>query len=83
VFSMLGAGAASAALILGGAGGVSGPISMRGADAVSAALTLGGAGGVSGLMDYFNQELVNTTLLLGVDKVAALGREHVTRGPGF
>jgi hypothetical protein len=57
--------------------------SMRGAGAVSAALTLGGAGGISGPMNYFNQELVNTMLHLGVDKVAALGREHVTRGPGF
>jgi lactate oxidase len=45
-------------------------------------LALGGAGGVSGLMDYFNQELVNTMLHLGVDKIAALGPEHVGRAPG-
>jgi L-lactate oxidase len=46
------------------------------------ALTLGGPGGVSGLMDYFHQELVNTMLHLGVDKVASLKREHVTRSQG-
>jgi lactate oxidase len=45
-------------------------------------LALGGARGVSGLMDYFNQELVNTMLHLGVDKIAALGPEHVGRVPG-
>jgi lactate oxidase len=41
------------------------------------ALTLGGAGGVAGLMDYFHRGLVNTMLHLGVDKVVALGREHI------
>ena len=46
------------------------------------ALTLGGAGGVAGLMDYFHRELVNTILHLGVDNVAALGREHVKRISG-
>lgn len=42
------------------------------------ALTLGGGGGVNGLMEYFRSELVNTMLHLGVDKVDALSREHVT-----
>ena len=40
-------------------------------------LTVGGAGGVGGLMDYFQRELVESMLHLGVDKIAALGREHV------
>ena len=43
------------------------------------ALTLGGAGGISGLMAYFHRELVNTMLHCGVDKIAALGHEHVER----
>ncbi|OQM73406.1 hypothetical protein BFN67_08925 [Pseudaminobacter manganicus] len=42
-------------------------------------LALGGAGGVNGLMEYFNRELVNTMLHLGVDKIDALGSEHVTQ----
>ena len=41
------------------------------------ALTVAGAGGVGGLMNYFQSELVNTMLHCGVDKISALGREHV------
>jgi lactate oxidase len=50
---------------------------LRSAVLCGGALTLSGAGGVAGLVDYFNRELVNTILHLGIDKVAALGREHV------
>lgn len=54
-----------------------------GANAVAAgrpvwwSLTLGGEGGISGLMEYFQRELVESMLHLGVDRIAALGREHV------
>jgi len=37
-------------------------------------LTLDGS--VAGLMNYGNRKLVNTMLHFGVDKAAALGREH-------
>jgi len=43
------------------------------------ALTVGGAGGIAGLMDFFHRELVESMLHLGVEKIAALGREHVQR----
>lgn len=40
-------------------------------------LALGGASGVASVIDYFRRETVDTMLHLGVNRVGALGRQHV------
>jgi lactate oxidase len=43
------------------------------------ALTVGGAGGVAALMNHLRDEVVSTMLHCGVDRIGALGRDHVQR----